>query len=446
MSESRQSLEARLEAAEEADEVPDDTHLVVLLDRSQAIGDRRAVRESGQAAEERAELHFLLVALCCDAYSDKLVHESIHWCSEGRRCHLTRRYRTAIDQLRDEVLPEVLAADLDANLIHSDLLGEGNVLGCEESIEEGLVASDCILLESIQQSPYAGRCRLKFVRNVEVRLLDMDPSCSYEGTEDEVVQPRTGQRAPRLSQHLVQEIVDDVIGGHRSIRSFGNIVIGSTVAFNHERIGAHVSEEEAHGHGCARESRAGEPQEVATGADVLGASTGRGLGLSAPTSRRPARTSFQSRARTPPIGACRSELPADREGCAVSRGRQRHGPAADRVARGDVSDMEYFISHALIALPVLGVSVLRAVTTAQVAGEVEATPGVEDQLTRFVLRNRAEGRAAYAIEREGEFTVLAGSHVRARHTGSGSYWALRARLEKDGTIDTSAEPAVMTKN
>lgn len=67
-------------------------------------------------------------------------------------------------------------------------------------------------------------------------------------------------------------------------------------------------------------------------------------------------------------------------------------------------------------------------------------------MTRFVFLNRAEGRAAYAIERDGEFTVLAGSHVRAQHTGSGSYGALRARLEKDGTIDTSAEPAVMTKN
>jgi hypothetical protein len=113
---------------------------------------------------------------------------------------------------------------------------------------------------------------------------------------------------------------------------------------------------------------------------------------------------------------------------------------------GDASDEEYFISQALIALPVLGVSVLRAVTTARAAGEVEAAPGVEDRLSRFVLLNRAEGRAAYAIERDGEFTVLTGSHVRAQHTGSGSYGALRVRLEKDGAIDASAEPAVMSKN
>jgi len=136
----------------------------------------------------------------------------------------------------------------------------------------------------------------------------------------------------------------------------------------------------------------------------------------------------------------------------IARDAQRaevvNGTAPPLIAlpEGDVSDMEYFISQALIALPVLGVSVLRAVTTARAADEVEATPGVEDQLTRFVLLNRAEGRAAYAIERDGEFTVLAGSHVRAQHTGSGSYGALRARLEKDGTIDASAEPAVMTKN
>jgi len=136
----------------------------------------------------------------------------------------------------------------------------------------------------------------------------------------------------------------------------------------------------------------------------------------------------------------------------IARDAQRaevlNGTAPPLIAlpEGDVSDMEYFISQALIALPVLGVSVLRAVTTARAAGDVEAAPGVEGRQTRFVLLNRNEGRAAYAIERDGEFTVLAGSQVRAHHNGNGSYVALRARLEKDGTIDTSAEPAVMTKN
>jgi len=41
--------------------------------------------------------------------------------------------------------------------------------------------------------------------------------------------------------------------------------------------------------------------------------------------------------------------------------------------------------------------------------------------------------------------VLAGSKARRVHNGNGSYVPLRGRLEKDGTIDASVEPAVFTR-
>lgn len=122
-------------------------------------------------------------------------------------------------------------------------------------------------------------------------------------------------------------------------------------------------------------------------------------------------------------------------------------PPLIALPEGDVSDMEYFITQALIALPVLGVNVLRSsVTPTGVTAVPTDLPEQKDAGTRFILQNRNEGRVAYAVEKDGEFTVLAGSQVRTRQNGNGSYVALRDRLERDGTIDTSAEPAVLTKN
>ncbi|KQQ25459.1 GIY-YIG nuclease family protein [Frondihabitans sp. Leaf304] len=137
----------------------------------------------------------------------------------------------------------------------------------------------------------------------------------------------------------------------------------------------------------------------------------------------------------------------------IAREAQRselvNGTAPPLIAlpEGDVSDMEYFITQALIALPVLGVNVLRtSVAPTTLTAVPTELPEEKDAGTRFILQNRNEGRIAYAVEKDGEFTVLAGSQVRTRHNGNGSYVALRDRLERDGTIDTAAEPAVLTKN
>lgn len=136
----------------------------------------------------------------------------------------------------------------------------------------------------------------------------------------------------------------------------------------------------------------------------------------------------------------------------IARDAQRselvNGTAPPLIAlpEADVSDMEYFIAQALIALPVLGVNVLR-VTTIAASNVVPASQErVAVSAPRFTMEQPREGLTAYAIEVDGEFTIRSGSHARRKQVGGGSYVALRERLEKDGTIDTTTDPALFTKN
>ncbi|PPF53257.1 DUF4357 domain-containing protein [Clavibacter michiganensis] len=125
-------------------------------------------------------------------------------------------------------------------------------------------------------------------------------------------------------------------------------------------------------------------------------------------------------------------------------------PEADR------SDMEYFITQALIALPMLGVDVLRTRRFAELPSEgIEDRAGgasaLVDQVApptfpTFVLANSRSGWTATAIEADGEFSVLKGSQARLTHNGNGSYVELRSRLERDGTLDMSGEHAVFTRD
>lgn len=136
----------------------------------------------------------------------------------------------------------------------------------------------------------------------------------------------------------------------------------------------------------------------------------------------------------------------------IARDAQRseivNGTAPPLIAlpEADVSDMEYFIAQALIALPVLGVNVLR-VTTVTAGDLVSASQArVTESAPQFTMEQPREGLTAHATEVDGEFTVLSGSHARRNQVGGGSYKELRERLEKDGTIDTTTDPAIFTKN
>jgi len=115
-------------------------------------------------------------------------------------------------------------------------------------------------------------------------------------------------------------------------------------------------------------------------------------------------------------------------------------PQGRRLSEAQVSDMEAFIDHLQIILPVLGVNAIRQVrsrATDRPEKPVEASPV-------FRLAVPRTGVDASAQVNGDEFTLLAGSTVVAAWTGSGTtestrraYAALKARYDKlvaDGSI------------
>jgi hypothetical protein len=110
----------------------------------------------------------------------------------------------------------------------------------------------------------------------------------------------------------------------------------------------------------------------------------------------------------------------------------------------DVSDMEYFITQAMIVLPVLGVNILRsAVSTGGGAAGMALGPAAASSPV-FVLHMKKDGITARASEIDGEFTVFEGSSVRAAWTGAQhSYRALHHKLVSDGTLVPETGDAAM---
>jgi hypothetical protein len=104
----------------------------------------------------------------------------------------------------------------------------------------------------------------------------------------------------------------------------------------------------------------------------------------------------------------------------------QRSPDLISLPEADVSDMEYFISQAQIVLPVLGVNLLRGQQA--VASGMEAAKATQDSPV-FEMRLPKGGGKARAQEIDGEFTVLAGSHARAKWAGGELKRSSHARQE-----------------
>lgn len=120
-------------------------------------------------------------------------------------------------------------------------------------------------------------------------------------------------------------------------------------------------------------------------------------------------------------------------------------PAPLPLPESDISDMEYFIAQAKIALPVLGVNLFR--NTTMVTESTDASSArelVKDSVSPvFELQSRKHGLAATAQEIDGEFIVLEGSTARNSWNGvDDGYKRLREKLEQDGTIEISVSGPV----
>lgn len=120
-------------------------------------------------------------------------------------------------------------------------------------------------------------------------------------------------------------------------------------------------------------------------------------------------------------------------------------PAPLPLPESDISDMEYFIAQAKIALPVLGVNLFRNTTLVTKSHDASSTPElVKDSVSPvFELRSKKHGFVATAQEIDGEFIVLEGSTARSSWNGvDDGYKTLRETLEQDGTIEILASGTV----
>lgn len=117
-------------------------------------------------------------------------------------------------------------------------------------------------------------------------------------------------------------------------------------------------------------------------------------------------------------------------------------PRPINLPEADISDMEYYLSQAKIVLPVLGINMLRSVSTAATAVEIPIQQGPSSvDSPVFELNLKKEGVVARAREIDGEFTVLEGSQVRAEWIGTSNpgYQALRGNLLQEGAIGAAAD-------
>lgn len=127
-------------------------------------------------------------------------------------------------------------------------------------------------------------------------------------------------------------------------------------------------------------------------------------------------------------------------------------PQVRRLSESQASDMEAFIAQLQIVLPVLGVNAIRTRSMASAA----TTPAAKDESPLFALVNSRIGVEAKAQVNGDEFTVLKGSTVVAKWTGTGraestqrayaSYRAQHERLLADGSIVVEGDVGRLTRD
>lgn len=145
------------------------------------------------------------------------------------------------------------------------------------------------------------------------------------------------------------------------------------------------------------------------------------------------------------------EIASAAQRCTLENGT---APARPPLPEADQSDMETFIEYVQIALPVLGVNVLRGLA---VRKPEAIKPADEVVSPVFELNVPKHGIAARAQQVDGEFTVLEGSRVAAEvrtnasyaastATSYGAYRALHGRLVDDGSIRVEGGVGVLTRS
>lgn len=131
----------------------------------------------------------------------------------------------------------------------------------------------------------------------------------------------------------------------------------------------------------------------------------------------------------------------------ANRARLANSTSPDPIVlpEADISDMEYFISHAKIILPVLGVNMFRSVATSISPASLAGGGDDQQQMSPlFEFQLKKDDLTAMAQEVDGEFTVYEDSLARLEWTGADDgYRRLREKLEHDGTLAMASDRKLM---
>lgn len=120
-------------------------------------------------------------------------------------------------------------------------------------------------------------------------------------------------------------------------------------------------------------------------------------------------------------------------------------PSAKSLPESDVADMEFFISQLQIALPVVGMDVLRAKPSTQSgSSSAEPTHAFVDSPIKLTLSSRKNSVEATAFELDGEVTVLAGSTASRKNFTRNAYSARRQELIEGGVLTPTDDDDVFT--
>lgn len=110
-------------------------------------------------------------------------------------------------------------------------------------------------------------------------------------------------------------------------------------------------------------------------------------------------------------------------------------PSAKSLPESDVADMEFFISQLQIALPVVGMDVLRPKPSTQSALPSNGSERTSvDSAIKLALSSKKNSVQATAFEFDGEITVLAGSTASRKQFTKNAYSARRQELIESGIL------------
>lgn len=132
---------------------------------------------------------------------------------------------------------------------------------------------------------------------------------------------------------------------------------------------------------------------------------------------------------------------------ASGRGNTANGnePSVKSLPESDIADMEFFISQLQIALPVVGMDVLRPKpsTHSNLSSDVSDRLASANAL-KLVLSSKKSLVNAIAFESDGELTVLAGSTASNRQFTSNAYSARRQELIESGALQPTDNVDIYT--